>query len=235
VSRWRWRRLPRRLRLVGLVVLAGVAATVGSASATNVAMVRAADGLAWDDPATVPTRSVAIVFGAFADPVTGPSPALQDRLNSAVALYRAGRVRHLIMTGDNSRPDYDEVTAMRNWALAAGVPGTAITRDYAGLDTYDSCLRARTVFGVTDAVLVTQDFHLARALWLCRRQGIDAVGLDVPDFSHHPERAVAVYDKGQPQTYPVREWFARFNAAVDFEIRHRGPAVPGPFVGLVET
>jgi vancomycin permeability regulator SanA len=136
------------------------------------------------------------------------------------------------MTGDNRRPDYDEVTAMRNWAIAEGVPASAITRDHAGLDTYDSCVRARTVFGVHDAVLVTQAYHLPRALYLCRGQGIDAVGLAVPDWQHNPERARTDYPRYKQVSYTVREWMARPYARVEAELLRRGPAIPGSYEGL---
>jgi vancomycin permeability regulator SanA len=217
------------------VTLSGLAAALSGATAANARVTGAADGLAYDDAAAVPTRTVAIVFGTLVEPDGSPSDRLADRLRGAVDLYRAGRVGHLLMTGDNRRPDYDEVSAMRAWALDAGVPAAAITRDYAGLDTYDSCVRARDVFGVHDAVLVTQAYHLPRALYLCRRQGIDAVGLAVPDWEHRAERAQADYPLHKQVNHTVREWFARANAIVDAQVLRRGPAIPGPYEGLRPT
>jgi vancomycin permeability regulator SanA len=230
-----WWRRARRLRIAGIAVLAAVTATTAAATAANARIVHDAGAVAYDDVTAVPHRRVAIVFGALVGPDGVPSPALTDRLQGAVDLFHAGRVDHLLMTGDNSRADYDEVSAMRAWALARGVPAEAITRDYAGLDTYDSCLRARTVFGVADAVLVTQAFHLPRALYLCRRQGIDAVGLSVADWQHHPERSPTVYPRDMQISYTVREWLARVDATVDTELRRRGPAVGGPYEGLRQT
>jgi vancomycin permeability regulator SanA len=233
--RHRRARIARRVRIALIVALAAMAAALTTAVAADAHIVRAADGLSYDDVPAVPVRTVAIVFGAMVGPDGLPSPALTDRLRGAVELYRAGRVGHLLMTGDNRRPDYDEVTVMRAWAIAAGVPADAITRDYAGLDTYDSCLRARTVFGVRDAVLVTQAYHLPRALYLCRDQGIDAVGLAVADWQHHPERSGTVYPRDMQVGYTVREWLARVNATVDARLLHRGPAIPGPYEGLRAT
>jgi vancomycin permeability regulator SanA len=223
------------MRAASIALVAGVVASVATATAANARIGHEADGRAYDEVAGVPHRTVAIVFGAMVSPDGVPSPALTDRLQGAVDLYRAGRVSHLLMTGDNSRPDYDEVSGMRAWAMDHGVPATAITRDYAGLDTYDSCLRARSVFGVRDAVLVTQAFHLPRALYLCRRQGIDAVGLAVADWQHHPERSGTVYPRDMQLSYGVREWLARANATLDTEVRHRGPALGGPYEGLRPT
>ncbi|NDJ77959.1 MAG: hypothetical protein GYB65_17045 [Chloroflexi bacterium] len=125
----------------------------------------------------VPERSVAIVFGAQVHTNGRPSAMLTDRVATGADLYHAGKVDVLLMTGDNSTVDYNEPAAMREEALALGVPETAIVLDYAGFRTYDSCYRAREIFGVTDAILVTQAFHLDRALLTCSNLGIDAVGV----------------------------------------------------------
>jgi vancomycin permeability regulator SanA len=102
---------------------------------------------------------------------------LADRVDAAVELYRLEKVQRLLMTGDNSRPDYDEVTAMKRYAVARGVPADRVNLDYAGFRTYDSCYRARAVFGVTRAILVSQRYHLPRAVYLANSLGIEAVGL----------------------------------------------------------
>jgi vancomycin permeability regulator SanA len=232
VVRSRWRRL-RRLRIAAIALLAAGTAVVATATAANARMHTDADALTYDEVTIVPPRRVAIVFGSKVEADGAPSPALADRLHGAIALYRAGRVEHLLMTGDNRTAEYDEVTSMRSFALAQGVPATAITRDHAGLDTYDSCLRARTIFGVHDAVLVTQSFHLPRALYLCRRHGIDAVGLAVADWQHNPEQGHP-YTRDKQIHYTVREWVARVNARVDAEVWHRDPAIGGPYLGLGE-
>lgn len=223
------------MRIAAIAAISGATALVTSATVANARINHEADERTFDVVAEVPRRTVAIVFGAKVEEDGTPSPALADRLQGAVDLYHAGRVGHLLMTGDNRFADYDEVTGMRTWAIAHGVPAAAITRDYAGLDTYDSCLRARRVFGVTDAVLVTQAFHLARALYLCRHHGIDAVGLAVSDWQFHPERSGHIYTRDKQVSYTVREWVARANATVDAEFRNREPAIGGPYEGLGET
>ncbi len=124
-----------------------------------------------------PARRVAIVFGARVYPSGRPSAMLADRVMTAVDLYRAGKVDVILMTGDNSTHDYNEPQAMADFALEMGAPRDAIVLDYAGRRTYDSCYRARHIFRVADAVLVTQQFHLPRALLTCRALGIDAVGV----------------------------------------------------------
>lgn len=126
---------------------------------------------------TAPSRRVAIVFGAGVWPDGRLSAVLEDRVYTAVQLYKAGRVQKLLMTGDNRFVDYNEPGHMRRYALSLGVPDEDIVLDYAGRRTYDSCYRARNIFGVTDAILVTQAYHLDRALFTARAMGIDAVGV----------------------------------------------------------
>lgn len=127
--------------------------------------------------ATIAPAPIAIVFGAGVAPDGRPTAALADRVIAAVQLYQAGIVQHLLMSGDNSRATYDEVTVMARLAEERGVPAAAITLDYAGFRTYNSCYRARAIFGVTRAVLVTQAYHLPRALYTCARLGVAATGL----------------------------------------------------------
>ena len=128
--------------------------------------------------ADAPSRPAALVFGAAGN-------VLQDRVTTGVELYKAGKVRKLLMTGDNSRDGYNEPQAMKEQAIAEGVPARDIACDYAGFRTYDSVYRARAVFGVSSALLVTQRYHLPRALFLARRLGIgDAVGVDAAKRSY---------------------------------------------------
>lgn len=135
---------------------------------------------------TAPRRRVAIVFGAGIWPDGSLTPILADRVATAVALYQRGAVEKLLMTGDNRRDDYNEPAAMRDHAVALGVPDDDIVLDYAGRRTYDSCYRARHIFRVTDAILVTQAYHLDRALLTAHHLGIDAVGVaaDRRDYAH---------------------------------------------------
>jgi len=128
-----------------------------------------------------PPRRVAVIFGARIYPSGRPSAMLADRIRAGVELYQAGTVDVLLLTGDNSTPEYNEPQVMRDYALSLGMPADAIVLDYAGRRTYDSCYRARHIFGVTDAVLVTQNFHLPRALLTCSAMGIDAVGVRADD------------------------------------------------------
>lgn len=134
-----------------------------------------ADGRIYRHVADVPPHAIAIVFGAGVRNGQ-PTAMLYDRVASAVALYEAGAVRKLLMSGDNRFEDYNEPAAMRRVARQLGVPEEAIVLDFAGRSTYDTCYRARAIFGVRAAVLVTQDFHLDRAIMTCNALGIEAVG-----------------------------------------------------------
>jgi SanA protein len=127
--------------------------------------------------ADVPPRRVAIVFGAGITAGGQPMPALADRVWTAAQLYHAGKASKLLMSGDNRFVDYNEPEAMRQYAIQHGVPDEDIVLDYAGRRTYDTCYRAGHIFEVQEAILVTQWFHLDRALYICDSLGIDAVGV----------------------------------------------------------
>ncbi len=135
----------------------------------------ASSGRVFTEVAQVPAKPVAVVYGAGIRNGQ-PTAVLYDRVAAAVALYKAGVVGKLLMSGDNRFANYNEPAAMRRTALQLGVPDGDIVLDLAGRSTYDTCYRAHEIFGVNAAVLVTQDFHLDRAITTCRTLGIDAVG-----------------------------------------------------------
>ncbi|MFI1438037.1 vancomycin high temperature exclusion protein [Streptomyces fructofermentans] len=130
--------------------------------------------------ADVPRTEVAVVFGAGLWRGE-PSPYLAHRLDAAAELYRAGRIEVVLVTGDNSREDYDEPDAMRAYLTRRGVPDARIVSDYAGFDTWDSCVRARRIFGVDEAVLISQGFHIRRAVALCEEAGVRSYGVGVAE------------------------------------------------------
>ncbi|MFF6822971.1 ElyC/SanA/YdcF family protein [Streptomyces longwoodensis] len=173
-------RLPRtrkgRRRLVQAVVTGCVLALLPS----TWLFVSTADRLV--TTAAAPRTDVAVVFGAG---LSGgePSPYLAHRLDAAARLYRDGTVKVVLVTGDNSREDYDEPDAMRAYLTRHGVPDRRIVSDYAGFDTWDSCVRARKIFGVHRAVLISQGFHIRRAVALCEAAGITSYGVGV-DAEH---------------------------------------------------
>ncbi|MBZ6111972.1 MULTISPECIES: SanA/YdcF family protein [Streptomyces] len=169
--------------------------------------------------ADVPRTEVAVVFGAGLWDGE-PSPYLAHRLDAAAELYRAGRIEVVLVSGDNSREEYDEPDAMRAYLVRHGVPGGRIVSDYAGFDTWDSCVRAKKIFGVDRAVLISQGFHIRRAVALCQEAGVASYGVGVSD-----RHDVTWYYGG------AREVLAAGKAAVDavFEPdpHFLGPREPG--------
>jgi SanA protein len=122
-------------------------------------------------------NSAAIVLGAKVWDDGSLSHALIDRVTTGVELYKAGKVKKLLMSGDNPSADYDEPTAMKGEAIKQGVPEADIVLDFAGRRTYDTCYRAKEIFDLKTAVIVSQEFHLPRSIYLCENLGVESVGV----------------------------------------------------------
>ena len=167
----------------------------------------------------VPTQRVAIVFGAGLDREGQATLILLDRVKTAAQLYFSGRVQKLLMSGDNRTVDYNEPEAMRQYALSLGVPNDAIVLDYAGRDTYATCYRAHAIFGLDSAILVTQPFHLPRALFLCKALGIQAFGVQADNY-HYLWRWELIWN--------IREQLATVGAFVDVYIIKPVPVLGKP-------
>jgi SanA protein len=168
---------------------------------------------------TVPADRVAIVFGAGLRYDGTPTAILRDRVETAVQLYNNGKVEKLLMSGDNTVVEYNEPESMRQYALSLGVPDEAIVLDYAGRRTYDTCYRAKAIFEVKSAILITQDFHLPRALYLCNHLGIEAVGVEANNF---------YYRKISRLIWNTRELFATFGAFMDVYVYKPLPVLGEP-------
>jgi SanA protein len=169
--------------------------------------------------ADVPTQPVAIVFGAGLHRNGTATTVLQDRVTVAARLYFAGKVRKLLLSGDNRFLDYNEPGAMREVAISLGVPAEDIVLDYAGRRTYDTCYRAKAIFGVNQAILVTQSFHLPRALFECNHLGVSAVGV-ASDLTRYLRLTMLYWD--------TRELFATTAALWDVYIAHPLPVLGDP-------
>jgi len=167
----------------------------------------------------VPPRRAAIIFGAGLQRDGSATPILRDRVAAAAELYFSGKVEKLLMSGDNRFVDYNEPGAMRAYALSLGVPGDAIVLDYAGRRTYDTCYRAKAIFGLTEAILVTQSYHLPRALYLCNQLGVDSLGV---------EADLRVYRKSSVLYWNMRELIAAAAALWDVNISHPVPMLGDP-------
>jgi vancomycin permeability regulator SanA len=130
-----------------------------------------------DSVSDAPSAPVALVLGAEIYGNGDPSPFVVARLEIARQLYAAGKVKVVLVSGDHARWAYNEPGAMFQWLVRHGVPGRQVALDHAGFDTYDSCARARQIFGVRKAIVVTQSYHIERAVTLCRKLGVDADGV----------------------------------------------------------
>jgi len=130
--------------------------------------------------ADAPAAPVAIVLGAGLNADGSPKPYLRVRLEDTLRLYRDGKIRAILVSGDHGQIEYDEVAAMTAWLTEHDVPADKVVADHAGFDTYDSCVRAYKIFGVRHALVVTQEFHVRRAVFLCQEAGIDVSGVGSP-------------------------------------------------------
>lgn len=172
-----------------------------------------------------PNERLAIVFGAGLRRDGTPTPILRDRVETAASLYFSGRVEKLLMSGDNSFLNYNEPESMRQYAISLGVPENAIAMDYAGRRTYDTCYRAKAIFGMESALLVTQKFHLPRALFLCNALGLKAYGVEANNRN---------YRDGALFIWNFREQLATVGAFLDVYVDSPLPVLGEPEPLFVE-
>ena len=166
----------------------------------------------------VPYNNVGLVLGANKRSGHGSvNLYFANRIEAAVQLFEAGKIRHILVSGDNHISEYDEATDMKNALVAMGVPDSCITLDYAGFRTLDSVVRCRKIFGQDKVTVISQKFHNQRALFIARYYGLEAVGFNAKDV---------------PAKYSIRtslrEHFARFKAVLDLYILKTAPRFLGP-------
>jgi SanA protein len=170
----------------------------------------------------LPANDVALVLGASARTAGGYTNLhFRARIEAAAAAYQRGKVRHLLLSGDNHVQGYDEPSDMQAALLARGVPATALTLDYAGFRTLDSVARAKAVFGQQRLTVISDDFHVQRALFLCQKHGLDAVAFPAEPV---PERYA--------RKTRWREYLARVKAVLDVYVLHTKPRFYGPPVEI---
>jgi SanA protein len=203
------------------IAIGGTAALALLVVAANAVVLLGGEG-STTDPGREPHAQVALVLGAGLDPDGSPSAMLEDRLRATAALYRDGRVDRVLASGDHGRPGYDEPNAMRRELVRLGVPDDDVFTDHAGFATLDSVVRAKRVFNVSSAIVVTQGFHLSRALWLARRAGLTASGLEAGSGAGYGRHGLKA---------KVREVFARTKAVGDV-VTGAKPKYLGPQVDV---
>ncbi len=165
---------------LGLAVLAALG--LGAMFGCEWWTARAATGRSFEAVEAVPSAPVAVVLGTSPRATDGrPNLFFLPRMEAAAALFKAGRVKALIVSGDNGTQGYDEPTEMKRALMQMGVPVEKIVCDYAGFRTLDSVVRAREVFGQQRVIFVSQRFHNARAIYLAQAFGMEAFGLDARD------------------------------------------------------
>lgn len=207
-----------RLRLT-MGLTAAVLAGIGLMAWANQSCKCAARGRIFYALDAIPARDVGLVLGTSKETRHGkPNLHFNQRIAAAAALYHAGKVRHLLVSGDNHIATYDEPADMRNALVREGVPVSAITCDYAGFHTLDSVVRAKKVFGLTRCTIISEKFHCPRALWIAQQNGLDAIAFAAPDVGL----------KSWSWRADIREQFARAWCGVDLYVLHRGPKFPGP-------
>jgi vancomycin permeability regulator SanA len=189
-----------KLQALGLLVAVGLLALVAIAISVRVELL----GHLYADATNAPTAPVALILGAEVYADGRPSPALANRLDVGIELQRLGRVRTLLMSGGNGT---FEVGAMRAYAIARGVGSDDILLDAAGERTFASCVQARDAFAARRLIVVSQELHMARAVYTCRRLGIDADGVVAAEFTG--DRVLI---------YQVRERFALVFAWLEVNI-----------------
>lgn len=205
-----------------MLVLVGGATALGLIGLSNWWITRTTHAHIFRDRSQLPKHDVALVLGTSPRLAGGgTNPFFEGRIDTAAELYRAGTVRHLLVSGDNRRKTYDEPTAMRDALIARGVPANAITLDYAGFRTLDSMARARAVFGLHRFTIITDDFHQPRSVFLARALALEVVGV--------PTRPVPFRWSKKTRS---REIFSRVKACLDVYVLRTQPKFSGPPVTI---
>lgn len=212
-----------------LLLCVGIAALtcIGGLAVTNALVLWVGGRGIVTEVSTLPRNSTGLVLGTSPRSArgAGPNPFFENRMDAAAALFHAGVVRRLLLSGDNRHVEYNEPVAMRDALRERGLPDTAMALDYAGFRTLDSVVRAREVFKLEEEVVViTDDFHLPRALFLAHKSGLKAVGY-----------------AGKPVPWQrsfrtrIREWFSRTRACLDVYVWKTRPHFLGDPVSFPEA
>lgn len=198
------------LLIIGLIIFGGIQLYVNSFAKERLVT-----------PETAPQVDAVMILGAYVYESGKPSPVLQDRLDYGYAIYKAGKAKKIIVTGDHGTVQYDEVNAMKDYLLKKGVPPQDIFLDHAGFDTYDSMYRARDIFKVKSLIISTQQFHINRALYISQKLGLDSYGYPSSDN---------VLPRIQLQK--ARESLAKVKAALETDIIQNKPRLLGPEIPI---
>ena len=164
----------------------------------------------------IPSREVALVLGTNPKVNGRENLFFEYRMEAAAALWKSGKVKCLLLSGDNHTRGYDEPTAMRNALIARGVPDSVMTLDYAGFRTLDSVVRCKEVFGQKKIIIISQRFHNERALFIAKKNGVDAIAFNAQELSF-----------GYSVKTSIREYFARTKCVLDLYVLNAAPKFLG--------
>jgi len=206
--------LLKTLRILVIIICAAVFVL----GFTRIAMILSTQSKIVETEAA-PVVPVVIVPGAGLNPDGTPSTPLRDRVKAAVELYLAGKAQKILMSGDNRFINYNEPESMRQYALSLGMPAEDIVLDYAGRSTYDTCYRAKAIFDVERAIIVTQAYHLPRAVFLCGHLGLEITGVPVEQ---------SPYVRARYLFWNFREAFASLAAVWDVYVAKPLPVLGEP-------
>ncbi len=199
-----------------LAMLAGVFMVI-----CNYAIIKTTKAQLYSDISVIPENDVALLLGASKKSrLGGDNLFFNYRIAAAAALYKAGKIKHIIVSGDNHNKEYDEATDMRDALVALGVPDSCITQDYAGFRTLDSMVRCLKVFGQNKITVISQRFHNQRAVFIANYYKMDVVAFNAKDVPAQ----FSLKTK-------IREYFAKCKAVLDLYVFHTSPK----FLGTAET
>ncbi len=214
--------IPRWGKIAAAICAAGILSALFVAVHSN-RVIAACRKRTFSETDKVPVREVGLLLGAAKTARSGKANEyFLKRVETAAKLYHAGKIRHILISGDNSRKNYDEPTDMKNALLELNVPEKAMTLDHAGFRTLDSVVRARAVFDCSEITIISQQFHIERAIYLAEKHGIDAIGFAAPEPPY----------KWLVKRNHEREKYARIAAWLDVNILCRKPKFYGPKVPL---
>lgn len=208
-------KLRKAIKPVAITAAFLVAAVCTASVVSERVVMNAASGRLFDATADVPLHAVAVVLGTSPKVAGGrPNILYEARIDAAAQLYMAGRVKCLLVSGDNGDLRYNEPTRMRADLIRRGIPAKDVVCDYAGFRTLDSIVRAQKVFGQNSFVIVSQPFHNERAVYIARQRGIDAIGYNAVQAP----LGMGLW---------MRERLARFTAILDINVFNRQPRYLG--------
>ena len=203
-----------KLYLAIVLLLVGVAAALTLCNAVIISQTAA---LIYDNVDSIPKNHVGLLLGTNKRLANGSdNPYFKYRIDAAAQLYHAGKIDRIIVSGDNSRKEYNEAEYMRTDLIAQGVPDSCIYLDYAGFRTFDSMLRGKEIFGQTRYTVISQHFHNERAIFIANHKGMKVIGFDARDVG-----------KAFGFGVMVRERFARVKVFLDIYILNTQPKFLG--------